>query len=322
MSTPCQQFPVVTIVGDKLVTASHSGPQRFFAAGMVLSGGGAPQLSGYDAARVRLVLEEHRRLGATVLRWNAFLKGVDFEWGRDGHIVGLVPGCFEAVRRGLDDALSHGVLVQVVLATAHFLRFGWGGPENTLGGIKNRDRVVNIQRMMSSSAGIDAYIERVLDPLLEAIGPHPALMGFLIVNEGYAMVRKAEKALSSETDATIGLSDLQRWVNRVAGAIHRSLPGALLSSSLKLMVSDRWHERKGLLPLALWFEDEALVKAGGDVDGTLDLHQYQYYPETTMGEEDSPFLNTVQELRELHKSPMAKPMLCGEFPIEGLSQVR
>lgn len=35
------------------------------------------------------------------------------------------------------------------------------------------------------------------------------------------MVRKEDKVLSSETDATISLLDLQRWINRVAGVTRR-----------------------------------------------------------------------------------------------------
>ena len=45
------------------------------------------------------------------------------------------------------------VCCQVVLVTAHFLRFGWGGPENKLGEMTNRGRVHNAQQMMSSTAG-------------------------------------------------------------------------------------------------------------------------------------------------------------------------
>eukprot|EP00965_Chrysotila_dentata_P147652 4874546-Pleurochrysis_carterae.AAC.4 len=66
--------------------------------------------------------------GATVVRWNAFLKGLDLEFGDDGLVTGLkYPATFDSVRQALDLAERHGLLVQVVLATAHFLRCGWGG---------------------------------------------------------------------------------------------------------------------------------------------------------------------------------------------------
>jgi hypothetical protein len=52
-------------------------------------------------------------------------------------------------------------------------------------------------------------------------------------------------------------------------------PCFLPAASLKLILSTRWFERKGLLPMALWYEDSALIGAGADPDGTLDMHQYQ-----------------------------------------------
>ena len=78
--------------------------------------------------------------------------------------------------------------------------------------------------------------------------------------------------------------------------------------------------RQGKLPMALWFEDDALVAAGGDERGVLHMHQFQYYPAKAYGKEASPFLNSAAELRALHHHS-AKPTVVGEFPIEGLPLV-
>ena len=160
-----------------------------------------------------------------------------------------------------------------------------------------------------------AYFERVVGPVLEAIGPHPALLGYLLINEGYAMVGKDDKNFATETDATLSLEQLQRFVNRLAGTVRRQLPEVLLSASLKLKKNSRWDDRTGKTALALWYADAELVAAGGDPDGTLDLRQYQYYPEAASGEEDSPFLYSASGLREVHHQQQPKPSLAGEFPI-------
>eukprot|EP00966_Prymnesium_polylepis_P102316 2370302-Prymnesium_polylepis.2 len=124
--------------------------------------------------------------------------------------------------------------------------------------------------------------------------------------------------VATETDATMTLEQLQAFVNRLAGTIRRRLPRVLLSASLKLKENSRWDDRTGKTALARWYSDEALRAAGGDVDGTLDLRQYQYYPEAASGERDSPFLHSAAALRAIHRQPETKPSLVGEFPIEGI----
>lgn len=96
--------------------------------------------------------------------------------------------------------------------------------------------------------------------------------------------------------------------------------GALLSASLKLRVNSRWNERTGVRGIGVWYSDTALMAAGGDRDGTLDLRQYQYYPENAYGAEDSPFLHTESALRLLHRQTSTKPAIAGEFPLLGLVQ--
>jgi len=201
-------------------------------------------------------------MGANTLRWNAFLKGLDFTWEAQPadvlptHLVsGLREGCFDALLTGLDLAANRGLLVQVVLSTAHFLRFGYGGEGAELHEIVNRDRVAHCVGLFATERGMNAYIQAVLDPLLTKVQGHPALLGFLVVNEGYAMVRKEDSVLTRPTDGTIQLVQLQRWVNRVTGHIRRALPGALLSASLKLRVNTRWNERNDVHGIGVWYSE-------------------------------------------------------------------
>lgn len=135
--TTCLNFPPIASNGTSLVINDGTG-RRFFSAGMVESGG-APLL-GFNQSHFEKVLADSRALGANTLRWNAFLKGLDFEWAPSASVAssagepkpafvarGLRAGCFEAMRAGLDLAQRHGLVVQIVLVTAHFLRYGYGG---------------------------------------------------------------------------------------------------------------------------------------------------------------------------------------------------
>ena len=84
-----------------------------------------------------------------------------------------------------------------VVLPQHFLRYGYGGADNVLHGISNRDRVLRIQRMLTSEGGINAFLDQVIDPIASALGgaPHPAVFGFLVFNEGCALLTTASALL-------------------------------------------------------------------------------------------------------------------------------
>ena len=48
-------------------------------------------------------------------------------------------------------------------------------------------------------------------------------------------------------------------------------------------VAARQGSCRGRVPPLQWYEDAALVAAGGDPLGTLSLHQIQFYPEHAFG---------------------------------------
>eukprot|EP00965_Chrysotila_dentata_P253474 6211254-Pleurochrysis_carterae.AAC.1 len=99
-----------------------------------------------------------------------------------------------------------------------------------------------------------------------------------VILSGYFTVHAEENLLTFVTDKTMSLTELQRFVNRVAGRIARVLPGAFVSASLKVKTCE--HEAAGggacgrRLPPALWYEDARLVSAGGDPLGVLSIVSY------------------------------------------------
>lgn len=107
------------------------------------------------------------------------------------------------------------------------------------------------------------------------------VQGFLIVNEGYGMVRAEDSLLTVVADRPVSLKALRRYVNRVSGRIRRRLPQAILSASLKARicgtgVGASCHGRE---PPLHYYDDASLVAAGGDPLGYLSLHQIQFYPD-------------------------------------------
>jgi len=170
----CVQYPAVKAVGGQLLLNNPADKYdtRFFLAGWVGSGGSP--LTSYNRTHMEMLLQDSRALGATAFRWNAFLKGLDFEWETEPipqdqakrfdqrHIVkGLKPGCMEVIREVADLAAEYGLLLQVVLSTAHFFRFGYGGADFELQGISNRQRVSNLHHMLTDEAAMRAYFVRV-----------------------------------------------------------------------------------------------------------------------------------------------------------------
>ena len=116
---------------------------------------------------------------------------------------------------------------------------------------------------------------------------------------------------------TRGASELAlaRFHNRVAGAIHRACPGALVTVAAHSMpyTSDAPMRLEGWRPPARnLYSDAALVAAGGDADGTLDFYQVHSYPNWQDPRDEfnaqyMPFLNPKSRWR------LDKPLLVGEF---------
>ena len=186
-------------------------------------------LIAYNRTRLRQVLSYSVRLGANSLRLNAFVKGLGLQFDEGSRLIGVQPTVLNALRDAADLALEHGILLQVVLSTAHFLRFGWGGAAKVVRGSTNQQRVQRNQQLFLNPV---RFAQVVLVQIAAALGKHPAVVGFLLVNEGYAMVRKEDKPLSDVTDASLPLQSLQAFINTAASALKQILPGTLRECKL------------------------------------------------------------------------------------------
>ena len=73
-----------------------------------------------------------------------------------------------------------------------------------------------------------AYVRNALIPLVESVKDNPAIIGWEVFNEPEGFSR--EFGWDPKSWAQVPIADIQRVINLIAGAIHRTDPGALVTS--------------------------------------------------------------------------------------------
>jgi hypothetical protein len=106
------------------------------------------------------------------------------------------------------------------------------------------------------------------------------------------------------------MADIQRFVNQVAGAIHRAAPGALVTNGAWSFRSHSDRLAGPGRPDMNYYADARLIAAGGDPDGTLDFYTVHYYE--WGGTALSPFHHPVA-----YWGLGAKPVVIAEFFLGG-----
>jgi uncharacterized repeat protein (TIGR02543 family) len=211
--------------------------------------------------------------GANSMRIWISTDGSKFKYDGNGYVNGLGTKTVQNLKTALQYASKYNLVLMPTLMTHNLV--------NTSGDQWNKNK-----KLLTENAALDAYISTYLVPLVTAIGKDPNLLCWEVFNEPEGLVywNSANK---------IQKSDVQRVVNRVAGAIHRAVPGVLVSNgSNQISYKD-------------WYLDAALKGAGGDADGVLDFYMFHYYGWTGTG--DSPFTQSVASLG------LDKPVVVGEF---------
>ncbi|MBW8889811.1 MAG: cellulase family glycosylhydrolase [Fibrobacteres bacterium] len=215
--------------------------------------------------------------GNTMRVWLSTNGSKDPVFGADGLVSGLGSKTIANVQQMLAIAKTNKMMIVPTLLTHNFLQSGQSGV--------NLD---NNKKLLATDAGLKAYIDNAVVPLVTAIGKDPNLLCWEVANEPEGMVESI-----GWTSQRIAKADVQKFTNRIAGAIHRAIPGVLVST--------------GTVQASYlgWYTDDALKAAGGDADGVLDFYMVHYYGWNGTG--NSPF----------HKGAAAwgvdKPLVVGEF---------
>jgi hypothetical protein len=244
----------------------------------------------------RKAVEGTRAAGGNVIRWWLFNNmGTSPALDESTHLVsGLKTNTIANMKKALDIANEYGVMVSMCLFSHNLMEFSqWGDYNDKL------DSTANL-KLLTTDEGTQAFITNALIPVVDAIGNHAALLTWEVFNEPEGMTsvgwttRKIDKAY------------LQKFTNKVAAAIHKENSALLVSTG---SVNIQYQS---------WWNDAALIAAGGESTGTLDFFQTHYYP-YYQADAVSPFINTRAALASTYSFDNDKPMIIGEFPASGWS---
>jgi hypothetical protein len=275
----CPAISAFALPFDSRVTLPDG--RRIFVAGFNLAWinyagdvGDAP----LDERRFRKAAQDIAGAGGNAMRvWLSTNGSRDPKFGADGWVSDLGSMTIANLRRMLAIAGENGLLLMPVLLTHNFMQRGQGG------------NLANNRRMLTTDQGLAIYIDRALVPLVAAIGADRNLLCWEIANEPEGMTDEG-----GWTGERITKYDVQRFTNRMAGAIKRAVPGVLVSTGA--VTADKLS----------WYSDEELRKAGDDEDGKLDFYMIHYYGWNGPGQ--SPFAKEASEWGA------DKPIVVGEFP--------
>lgn len=248
--------------------------------------GDAPWSTGQEAY-FRKSFKDVADSGGNVMRvWLSTNGGKDPKFGADGLVSGLGANTIVNVKKMLSIAKENKILLMPVLLTHNFMQ------KNA---VDNGGSFENNRKLLTTDAGIKAYIDNAVVPLVKAIGNDPNLICWEICNECEGMVEGV-----GWTDQKISKADVQKISNRMAGAIHRAVPGVLVST--------------GIVQASLlnWYTDATLKSVGADADGTLDFYMVHYYGWN--GPSNSPFKKSASAWS------VDKPLVVGEFASNSWSQ--
>ena len=219
-------------------------------------------------------------------------------WDSQGRVTGLGPGFLDDMGAVLDSAHAAGILVLYSIWSER---------------LKN-----DHHELVTDTSKLRSYLENALKPMVRRFRGHPALVAWEVLNEPEGMTPAwGWKDANAQTDWRIPVPEIQRFVNRLAGSVHRWAPGQLVTAgswgffgSTDIVLQGEganWWPG----PNRNLYADDRLIAAGGDSLGTLDFYQVHFYDQsfpTIL----SPFANPVAHWK------LDKPVLIGEFPSFGL----
>ncbi len=231
----------------------------------------------------RKAIQDVRAAGGNAIRWWLFNNmSQSPEINTTTNLVsGLKANTTANMKKALDIAEEYGVMVSMCLFSHNLMaKDQWG--------IYAGNKInITANHKLFDDEGTTAFINNALNPVVEFIGNHAALMTWELFNEPEGMI----DGWFSETET---LARVQKFSNKVAAAIKAKQTGALVSTGSHTFKS-----------MSNW-SDSALIAAGGEPTGTLDFIQAHFYPEHQTSD-NNPFEHPASFWG------VNKPVVIGEF---------
>jgi len=232
-----------------------------------------------DENRWRKAVQDIRAAGGNSIRWWLFNNmSVSPVIDQSTHrVTGLPANTIKNMKKALDIAEEYGVMVSMCLFSHNLMESDqWGSYSGD-----KLDITAN-KLLFSDNAAAQAFITNALNPVLEAIGNHPALMTWELFNEPEGMITG-----HGWTKERISIESIVSFSEKLANAIHSKATGTLVSTGIHC-ASDLQYWNKSWLDF-------------------LQLHFYPEHQETSQNPFDHPFSFWN----------LTKPLIIGEFSAAG-----
>ena len=252
-------------------------------------GTGAPNI-----AEIKRQLSQLAASGGTVARLWIHTDGTTSPEYQGDRVIGPGTYTIKDLTKILDIAQQQKVQIMVTLWSFDMIRSELKQKDPTKAAA-NRLLVTKLDNLRD-------YNERALTPIVYALRSHPALHSWDVCNEPEGMT-KSENWGNIPAADQVEIKDIQVFVNRIAGKIHRIAPNNLVTVGAVSFKYLNKNQTNGNI-----YTDQALIKAGGDPMGYLDFYQVHHY--ANKGKENSPFQNAASTFN------LDKPIFVGEFDMK------
>jgi len=242
-----------------------------------------------DLEKFETMFKELNDNGGNAMRFWLHTSGAKTPAWNGSDVTGPGVGTIEDLKAILDIAEKYDIGLLLTLWSFDMLR--------------NSNGTTNVNRskaILTDSVKMQTYINNALIPMVTALKDHKAVLAWEVFNEPEGMSNQ----FGWDGITKVDMLDIQRFVNRVTGAIHRIdktikvTTGAWSFKSLSDRFGNHATDKN-------YYRNDRLIQAGGDSLGVLDYYTVHYY--TWAGTSLSPFHNDVDYWG------LDKPVMVAEF---------